>query len=497
MRIIRLLLKIITFTFFLILGARVLDVNRTLGTIILVILAGIPFWLIFIKNRIDKWWALIPAWLLPAEALLILDLEGGMNELIGTLVLLVATSPFIACYIIKRRKIIHRLNIVTHSLIGSFMFVGLVMLYLAAWVMTPYSGVARNIYYGGASVGDWRYFPSRTAMNSSQAYYFMPSAEEESSVLADQYLEAVHKALSDTGHTYSSLEDFLRDSDTTSFIVIRDDVIQYEWYGNGYRRDSIVTSFSVAKSFVSALIGFAIEDGYIKSEEDPITAYIPELLTRDSRFGNITIRHLLSMTSGIRYVKDGLPWGDDMKTYYAIDMRKSALSVEIEKLPGEEFLYNNYNPLLLGLILERSTGRTVTEYLESKLWQPLGMEAPCTWSTDSKRSGFEKMQVGINARAIDFAKFGRLYLNQGSWNGKQLLSADWIERSTRKDSQKDLNNDYQYGWWIIENGFAAKGAYGQYIYVFPDQNMIIIRFGTANHLGDVWEDIFTGIADKP
>ncbi len=496
MRIIRFISKIIIFFLCLIIGAKALDVNRTIGTCLLVITAGLPLWSIFLKNRIDRWWALIPAWLLPAEVLLILKLEGGMNELLGTLVLLAVASPFAIWYIIKHRKLIHKMNILTHSLLGTLMFVGLILLYLVAWSMTPFSGVARNLYYGGAYVGDWKHFPSRTAMNKDPVYLFNPAVNGNPDELSDQYLEIVYDTLPDSKNHYNSLEDFLKSTDTTSFLVIRDDAILYEWYGNGYNRDSIVTSFSVAKSFVSALIGFAIEDGYIHSVEDPITDYIPELLHRDSRFREITIRHLLTMTSGLKYVKDGPPWGDDMRTYYAIDLRKSALSVEIEKKPGEEFLYNNYNPLLLGLILERATGRSATEYLEEKIWQPLGMEAPCTWSMDSEKSGFEKMQVGINARAIDFAKFGKLYLDQGNWKGKQLLSADWISKSTSKEYQKDLRKDYLYAWWSLENGFAAIGAFGQYICVFPDQKMIVLRFGTASHLGDVWEDIFTGIAKE-
>lgn len=495
MHIIRLLLKLIVFFIFLMMGAKILDYNRALGTCILVLIVAIPFWTIFIKNRIDKWWALIPAWFLPVEMLIIIDLEGGINELFGTLVLLVIALPFAIFYIIRHKKIISRVNIFTHSLLGSLMLVGLFLLYLTAFLLTPYSGIARNIYYGGAYVGDFKHFPSRTAMNNGTVFYFTNSINEISNI-DDNYLEVVHNSLSDHGNPYDSFEEFLTDSKTTSLIVIKDDIILYEWYGNGYTRNSTVTSFSVAKSFVSSLIGFAIDDGFIQSEEDPITVYIPELLQRDKRFENITIKHLLTMTSGIHYKKDGLSWGDDMKTYYAIDMRKSALSVEIEKAPGEEFLYNNYNPLLLGLILERVTGKTVTDYLEEKIWLPLGMEAACTWSMDSQKSGFEKMQVGINARAIDFAKFGRLYLNKGNWNHEQLLSAEWIEKSTMKVSNNDPNNIYGYAWWIIENGFAAKGAYGQYIYIYPDNNMIILRFGTDNNLGDTWDEIFTGITKK-
>ena len=122
------------------------------------------------------------------------------------------------------------------------------------------------------------------------------------------------------------------------------------------------------------------------------------------------------------------------KTYYDTDLRSLALSAKIEEAPGKRFHYNNYNPLLLGIILERTTHKHVSQYLEEKIWKPLGMEAPGSWSLDSDASGFEKMESGINARAIDFARIGRLFLNNGNWNGKQIISEKWVNESTRPDT---------------------------------------------------------------
>jgi CubicO group peptidase (beta-lactamase class C family) len=135
----------------------------------------------------------------------------------------------------------------------------------------------------------------------------------------------------------------------------------------------------MAKSFASALMGIAIDEGHIKSVDEPITNYLPELLEKDKRFRSITIRHLLTMTSGIKYEEGGdLPWSedaDDTKTYYATDLRELALNCQIEGEPGKYFEYNNYNPLLVGMILERATGMPVSHYMEAKLWMPMGMEA--------------------------------------------------------------------------------------------------------------------------
>jgi CubicO group peptidase (beta-lactamase class C family) len=281
-----------------------------------------------------------------------------------------------------------------------------------------------------------------------------------------------------------SLDDELAATGTTAFLVAHGDRLLYERYFNGAERESIQTSFSVAKSFVSALVGIAIAEGRITSVEDPVTRYLPELRERDPRFDRITIRHLLTMSSGLRYEEGGMPWNaDDTLTYYAPDLRALALKgVRIEGAPGERFEYNNYHPLLLGLILERTTGQPVARYLEEKLWQPLGAEADGSWSLDSQASGFEKMESGINGRAIDFAKFGSLYLHGGAWRGRQVVPRTWVEESTRGHAALDpatAATGYGYFWWIGEGGhYAARGNHGQLIFVAPDEGLVIVRFGT-------------------
>jgi CubicO group peptidase (beta-lactamase class C family) len=298
------------------------------------------------------------------------------------------------------------------------------------------------------------------------------------------------------------LEEFLTDTDTSAFLVIRDDTILYEGYFNGYDRTSTQTSFSVAKSFVSALVGIAIREGYISSVDDPVTKYIPEL--EGQGMDKVTIRHLLTMSSGLEYSGEGDgggPLGDDAKTYYDPNLRELALTVEPEVEPGTRWEYNNYHPLLLGMILERATGRSVATYLSQKLWQPLGMEADGSWSLDSEASGFEKMESGINARAIDFAKFGRLYLNRGEWDGEQVVPAGWVEQSTRVDTATDPADFYQYFWWVDvvepERGrFLARGNLGQYIYVAPDKDLVIVRMGEGFGYDERWPEVLRSIADQ-
>jgi CubicO group peptidase (beta-lactamase class C family) len=161
------------------------------------------------------------------------------------------------------------------------------------------------------------------------------------------------------------------------------------------------------------LIGIAIQEGHIKGVDDPITMYLPEMAERDPRFNEITIRHLLLMASGLEYVKFRplLFNSDDILTSYYPDQRKISLeNTHIIDPPGQYFLYNKYHPQLLGMILERATGMSVTNYLQTRIWDPLGMEFGGSWSTDSEAFDFEKMETGVNARAIDFAKFGVLFL---------------------------------------------------------------------------------------
>jgi CubicO group peptidase (beta-lactamase class C family) len=259
---------------------------------------------------------------------------------------------------------------------------------------------------------------------------------------------------------------------------------------------------SVAKSVLSVLVGIAIGEGRIGSVDDPITRYVPELLGRDRRFGRITLRHLLAMRSGLRYEESGGPWGDDTATYYAPDVRKLALEgTEVVEEPGRRFHYNNFNPLLVGLALERAVGMPVATYLEHRLWQPLGMEADGSWSLDSQASGFEKMESGLNARAIDFAKLGLLYARGGAWQGRQLVPRAWVQDSTVVPTGGGLIPTPRYGylWWVQDDrsppALFARGKYGQHIYVVPKDDLALVRLGTDTG-GQQWPQLLSDLAAR-
>lgn len=384
---------------------------------------------------------------------------------------------------------------------------GMIVLILGMAVLIyPPEYVYRVLVWQESDAFDWQKFPAHPLGAAPAPYHF--------DVVSDPRVERLFEQL-------SGAEDwsrFLEETGSQAFIVIQDDTVLYENYFNNTQRDSIVTSFSVAKSFVSALIGIAIHEGHIKSVDDPITTYIPELAERDPRFHQITVRHLLLMASGLEYqeMRPLLLNGDDPLTTYFPDQRKIALeNTHIIDPPGLYFHYNKYHPQLLGIILERTTGMPVTTYLQTRIWDPLGMEFGGSWSTDSRASDFEKMETGVNARAIDFAKFGVLYLHGGLWEGKEVIPGAWVEESTRPllpENDPDYYHPrmmampgqgyYKYMWWGMTRGrdgydFTAEGDKGQFIYVAPHKRLVVIRHGTGYGIpSEEWLRLFYEFASQ-
>jgi CubicO group peptidase (beta-lactamase class C family) len=345
---------------------------------------------------------------------------------------------------------------------------------------TARSQLARSIAWGESDVDDHRRFPARTVAAGPDRFDFDRPAG--GGLVPPPQVRRVGVRDGDR-RVDRDLTEFLAASDTTAFLIVRGDTLLYEGYFTGAGHDTTQTSMSVAKSVLSTLVGIAIGEGRIGSVDDPITRYLPELAERDQRFGQITLRHLLNMTSGLRYEEGGGPWGDDTATYYAPDLRSLALhETEVVERPGRRFHYNNFNPLLVGLALERAVGVPVADYLERKLWQPLGMEADGSWSLDSEHSGFEKMESGLNARAADFARFGLLYARDGAWRSGQLLPRAWMRDTAPVPTWgRGPAGSYQSFWWVQDQrrppARLALGKYGQYIYVVPDSDLVLVRFG--------------------
>lgn len=336
------------------------------------------------------------------------------------------------------------------------------------------------------------------------------------------------------------LDLLLANTNTVAFLVIRNDSILYENYWNDYQPNSKIPSFSVAKSFVSTLVGFALDDGYIKNTAEPIVNYIPELKKKGEQYEKITIQDCLDMRSGLDNQENygGLNMFTPMvRMYYGTNLEKEVFNAQIGSEIGD-FNYQSINTQVLGMIVERATKKKLYEYMQEKIWQPLGMKYDASWSVDSKKRKTVKAFAALNTAPIDFAKLGRLFLNKGNWNETQLLSKSWIETTTNFDtlyqkgyknqwwsaaipkvyddsmkvvkyienrqniSQIYSNNGYH---WVYDYGLAytAKGILNQFIFVRPDKNLIIVRLGNypvnrirVSPVENYWMDKFLGFVSE-
>lgn len=355
--------------------------------------------------------------------------------------------------------------------------------------------LTRVVVHGGTGIDDYKIFPSRIlATNDSLRFSFTESKKENINFNLTTIIEKHNwlikikeigeYPLHDTTNTFDS---FLESRETVAFIVIKEDTIIYEKYFDGYARESIFPSFSMAKSFISILIGCAIDDGFIKSVDQPVTDYIPEL--KKNGFDKVTINHLLQMTGGINFNENySNPIGDVAKIYYSKNLRRIVYKLKLKNEAGKKFYYNSGESQVLGLVLERALkGKTITQYMQERLWQPIGMEYDATWSVDRENNGIEKTFCCFNARGLDFAKFGRLYLNNGNWNGRQIVSRSWVKESTVLNKLNKHPNYYQNQWWVGDDYFSAFGLGGQTIFVYPQKRIIIVRLG--NDRGNINWDV--------
>jgi len=352
----------------------------------------------------------------------------------------------------------------------------------------------RALRWMDADMNDIHRFPLREIPHGTGSFTFSPPTPNRYDTLVTPL--TVRQDGADVAQEFDA---FLRDRDTYAFLVIRRDTLIYEKYFQARDRRSIETTFSISKSLVSIATGIALDSGWIGSVRDPITRYLPELAARDSAFSAVTIEHLLTMTSGIRFSGGKTPWSDEARSYYSPDLRSVALSRNLAHPPGSRFQYNPYSPIVLGLALERASGRPLTQLLSESVWTRIGADAPASWSLDSKARGFEKMESGFNATAIDLAKIGRLFLREGNWNGDRIVGADWVRASVEPDSGAGRPR-YGYFWWVHRsegepNRYYAEGRFGQFIYVVPDRELIVVRTGRTD--GDVnWVSVFERIVRR-
>ena len=267
------------------------------------------------------------------------------------------------------------------------------------------------------------------------------------------------------------------------FFVAKDGEVLWEYYWGDYSAESHTNSFSMAKSVVTMLLGKAIEQGYIKSLDQPITDFLPEF--KDDELGKkCTIGDLSAMTSGFDWVEDYYhPFDDTAKAYYGSNIEKQMLGKDFNKEPGKHFDYTSGTTQLLGIILERAVGISMSQYLQEEFWQPMGMENDAYWSKDRK-DGMEKAYCCLNSNVRDFAKFGQLLLQKGNWNGRQILDSAFVEKMVTpnyKAFNKGEPARYGYSIWTDYEHqpkfYGLMGHLGQRVIVVPDENLVIVRLG--------------------
>ena len=280
---------------------------------------------------------------------------------------------------------------------------------------------------------------------------------------------------------------------TDGLIILHNDRILYENYWNGNDRYSKHISWSVAKSFLSALIGIALEEGLIDSIEDPATKYLPDF--KGTGYEGVKIKNLLQMSSGVSFNEDYEDPDSDINkfgraTARGTPFRDFAKTLENEKEQGTYNHYVSIDTQVLAMILETVSEMPLREYLSKKIWSKIGMESDAYYITD--KTGVDMALGGLNATLRDYAKFGYLYLNNGSWFGEQIVPEDWVKASHTPDAPHLMPNagelsssdwGYGYQWWVPGDpmtDYTAHGVYNQFIYVDPESGIVIVKT-SSNH----------------
>jgi CubicO group peptidase (beta-lactamase class C family) len=345
---------------------------------------------------------------------------------------------------------------------------------------------ARVVRYNFADINDHKIFPAQVLHPSVQPFYFHQTK-------TPRHPEVIADGLNDS----TDFPTHLKQNDTVAFIISYRDTLHFEEYYLGHRRADVVPSFSIAKSVTSILVGIAWDQGLIESINNSVTKYVPELT--NSAFDDITLLHLLQNTSGIKFDENYInPFGQAASFYYGNNLRSQLKKLTTQHPPEYEFKYSSGSSQLLGLVLERVLkNQTLTEYLQEVIWTPVGMEYEGSWSTDWGAPPLEKTFCCLNATAIDYAKIGRLYSHSGKWENQQIVSTSWVNESTKIDSSHGSDKEYQYQWWTIpgSNAFMATGLLGQYIYIDPALDLIIVRLGRSEGGVKDWPLFFQQIAD--
>ena len=340
----------------------------------------------------------------------------------------------------------------------------------------------RTIYLTGnntAFISDYEYFENREIKNSVPQPWLLH--EKYNSVTQSENLKKLNE-----------------ETKTKSFLVIKNDSIVFEKYFDDHKSTSLSNSFSVAKSIVTSMLFKAIMEGKIKGLDQPLCDYFEEY--KEGLASELTVGDLASMSSGMKWSEKYYSVINiTSESYFTDDLRSVVLRQDIIDKPGQSFRYSSGDTQLLGMVIEKATGTTLTNYLSEKFWQPMGAENSALWQIDSAKSGMEKAYCCIASTARDFARFGKLFINKGKWNDEMILDPSYIDLSINPVFEDSPY--YGYGWWLYnyegKKVFTMNGHLGQFVISFPDENIIIVRQGDYNNKGngDGSSDLFKYIAE--
>ncbi|NGM71868.1 serine hydrolase domain-containing protein [Sphingobacterium sp. SGL-16] len=319
----------------------------------------------------------------------------------------------------------------------------------------------RTVYFTGhtsAFLEDYKYFENRTIKaGASQPW---PQAKDYNSVNSTSKLDSIHQA-----------------NKTIAYLIIKNDSIWFEKYYDGFDENSLTNSFSMAKSITAALLGKALELGYIISLDEKVKSYLPEL--KGEFAADLAIRDLVTMRSGLEWdERYNSPFSITTKAYFYKNVSKAMLELPIYKFPNQKFKYQSGDTQLLGMVLSKAIPSNLSDFLSEHFWKLMGAENDALWQI-SPEDGIEKTYCCIASNARDFARFGKLYTNNGKWGNRQILDSNYVQQSLQpaaEDSQQ-----YGYGWWLGE--YQGKkivymdGHLGQFVISIPEDRIMVVRLG--------------------
>lgn len=341
--------------------------------------------------------------------------------------------------------------------------------------------VGRYFTKNFADIHDHRFFPA-AALQGNDRPRELPAAERP--------LDTLHLGFN---KEKLRLTDFLEKTKSTAFLVLYHDSLVFEWYAEGFDSTSIMPSFSVSKAVISTLVGIALDRGDIPSLDSPVTLFLDS--TYHPSLQNVSFRNLLNMRADLNFKERySSPFSPMAKYYYGKHLERYTRKLKAGDRAGKEYEYQSAATQLVGMALDNATEGNFNDYFSKAIWIPAGIGNSTSWNLDREQGSF-KYFCCLNATARDFARFGLLFANEGRYGRRQVVPASWVENvyNGRNDSRDSKDYPYYLGWrQTPEGGIFAKGILGQYIYINPGTDMVVVRTGRSSK-GLDWGELFSRI----